>query len=71
MLGLEAFHPGARVTDCLRLEELARKIGFFVTAGSDFHGEKIRADRKLGHTCGGKRIEDKYWLELKDALEKA
>ena len=69
VMGLEAFHPGARVTDCLRLEEVARKIGFFVTAGSDFHGEKIRADRKLGHTCGNKKIDDKYWLELKEHLE--
>lgn len=63
VLGMEAFHPGARVTECLRLEELAKKIGFFVTAGSDFHGEKIRADRKLGHTCGNKKIEERFWLE--------
>ena len=61
--GIEAFHPGARVTECLRLEELGRKIGFFITAGSDFHGEKIRADRKLGHTCGGKKIDDKYYFD--------
>ena len=66
--GLEAFHPGARVTECLRLEELAHKIGFFVTAGSDFHGEKIRSDRKLGYTCGGKKIEDKYWEAIKEIL---
>ena len=61
--GIEAFHPGARVTECLRLEELGRKIGFIITAGSDFHGEKIRSDRRLGHTCGGKKIEDKYYFE--------
>lgn len=61
--GIEAFHPGARVTECLRLEELGRKIGFVITAGSDFHGEKIRSDRKLGHTCGGKKIDDKYYFE--------
>ena len=61
--GIEAFHPGARVTECLRLEELGRKIGFIITAGSDFHGEKIRADRKLGHTCGDKKIDDKYYYE--------
>ncbi len=61
--GIEAFHPGARVTECLRLEELGRKIGFIITAGSDFHGEKIRADRKLGYTCGGKKIDDKYYFE--------
>ncbi len=66
--GLEAFHPGARVTECLRLEELGRKIGFFITAGSDFHGEKIRSDRRLGHTCGGKKIDDKYWEDIKDII---
>ena len=63
VMGIEAFHPGARVTECLRLEELGRKIGFIITAGSDFHGEKIRSDRRLGHTCGGKKIEDKYYYE--------
>lgn len=63
VVGIEAFHPGARVTECLRLEELGRKIGFIITAGSDFHGEKIRTDRRLGHTCGGKKIEDKYYFE--------
>ena len=68
VMGLEAFHPGARVTECLRLEELAKKIGYFVTAGSDFHGEKIRADRKLGHTCGGRKIEDDVWENIKNFL---
>ena len=68
VMGMEAFHPGARVTECLRLEELAQKIGYFVTAGSDFHGEKIRADRKLGHTCGGRKIEDETWEKIKDII---
>ena len=68
VMGLEAFHPGARVTECLRLEELAHKIGFLVTAGSDFHGEKIRADRKLGYTCGGKKIDDEIWENIKDII---
>lgn len=67
--GIEAYHPGARVTECLRLEELGRKLGFFITAGSDFHGEKIRTDRRLGHTCGSKKIDDKYFFqELKPHL---
>ena len=61
--GIEAYHPGARMTECLRLEELARKIGFFVTAGSDFHGPKVRADRKLGHTCNDKPLENRFWDE--------
>lgn len=63
IMGLEAFHPGARVTECLRLEELARSLGLFVTAASDFHGEQVRSDRRLGHTCGGKRIEDRFYFE--------
>ena len=68
VMGLEAFHPGARVTECLRLEELGQKRGFFITAGSDFHGEKIRADRKLGYTCGGKKIDDEIWEKIKNFL---
>ncbi|MCL2478362.1 MAG: PHP domain-containing protein [Treponema sp.] len=54
--GLEAWHPSAKVKDCKRLEELAKTLGLYVTAGSDFHGE-TRPDRKLGITAGGKKIE--------------
>ena len=61
--GLEAYHPGARPQDCKRLEQLARAHGMFVTAGSDFHGEKIRADRKLGHTTDGKKIDDTFYYD--------
>ena len=61
--GLEAWHPEARVVEAQRLEELARKIGFFITAGSDFHGEKVRSDRHLGHTSGDRKIDDRFWLE--------
>ncbi|MCR4940349.1 MAG: PHP domain-containing protein [Treponemataceae bacterium] len=70
VLGLEAWHPGAKVAACRRLEEMARKIGFFITAGSDFHGESIRADRKLGHTAGKIEIADSFWTEeLQPALQ--
>lgn len=68
IVGLEAYHPGARPGECSRLEELARKIGFIVTAGSDFHGEKIRSDRRLGHTYSGKKIEERFWEELRSKL---
>jgi len=61
--GLEAWHPGAKVASCRRLEEMARKIGFFITAGSDFHGESVRADRKLGQTAGKIKIADSFWTE--------
>ena len=68
--GLEAWHSGVRLSEAKRLEELARKLGFFVTAGSDFHGEKVRADRKIGHTAGGIKIDERFWsFELKPALK--
>ncbi len=60
--GLEAWHPGARVSDCVRLEKIARNLGMFVTAGSDFHGT-ARPDRKLGVAAGGKKIDDRFYYE--------
>lgn len=68
--GLEAWHPGARIVEAKRLEELGRRLGYFITAGSDFHGEHVRADRKIGRTSGGLDIEDRFWLEeLKPRLD--
>ena len=61
--GLEAWHPGVRAGEAMRLEELARKLGMFVTAGSDFHGEKVRKDRRLGYTAGDKQIDDRFYYE--------
>lgn len=61
--GLEAWHPGARVSEAMRLEELARKLGMFVTAGSDYHGKGVRADRHLGRTSGDKKIDDRFWFD--------
>jgi len=61
--GLEAFHSGVKKNEALRLEELARKIGVFVTGGSDFHGEHIRKDRKIGYACGGEKIPERLWTE--------
>ena len=56
----------------LSVEELAKKLGFFVTAGSDFHGPNVRADRKLGHTTGNRKIDDKFYFEeLLPNLEKS
>ncbi len=71
VLGLEAWHPGAKENDCRRLEAMARELGFFVTAGSDFHGPNVRADRKLGVTAGGYKISDRfYYDELLPNLKK-
>ncbi|MCR5613495.1 PHP domain-containing protein [Treponema sp.] len=68
IVGLEAYHPGARVGECVRLEQLARELGFIVTAGSDYHGEAVRADRKIGRTCGGRKIEDRFFEEISKFL---
>jgi predicted metal-dependent phosphoesterase TrpH len=55
--GLEAWHPTAKPRTCKRLEDLARSLGLYVSAGSDFHGA-LRPDRKLGITAGDRKIED-------------
>lgn len=69
--GLEAWHSAVRVGQAVRLEELARKLDMIVTGGSDFHGEKVRADRHIGYTAGKKPIQDRFWEEeLKPALIK-
>ncbi|WP_028973642.1 PHP domain-containing protein [Spirochaeta cellobiosiphila] len=57
--GLEAYHPGAVQRQCRRLDSLAQELGFYVTAGSDFHSPS-RKDRQIGRTSGGKRIEAHY-----------
>ncbi len=67
--GMEAWHPGVRVVEAKRLEEMGKKIGYFITAGSDFHGEHVRSDRKMGKTSGGLAIDDRFWLnELQPRL---
>ena len=71
VMGLEAWHPGVRISEAERLEELGKTLGMVVTAGSDFHGEKLRADRHIGFTAGKFKIQDRFWLEnLKPALQK-
>ena len=61
--GLEAWHPAVRINEGFKLEEVARKFGMFVTAGSDFHGKGVRSDRHLGKTSGDRKIEDRFWTE--------
>jgi predicted metal-dependent phosphoesterase TrpH len=57
LAGIEAWHPAAKIQDCRRLEALARKLGLYVTAGSDFHGA-VRPGRRLGHSCEGRKIDE-------------
>ncbi len=64
--GVEAWHPNATPRDCRRLEQMARGLGMGVTAGSDFHGSNIPT-RRLGHTSGGRPIEDRFLAVLRRA----
>lgn len=71
IVGLEAWHPAARVVECQRLEDLAHSLGMCVTAGSDFHGA-ARPDRKIGKTADRRDIADKYFYdELEPLLGKS
>ena len=65
--GLEAWHPSTKVSSCKRLEELGKKLGLCVTAGSDFHGE-VRPDRRLGITAGGRKIDDIFLKNIQSIL---
>ncbi len=72
LAGVEAYHSGSKPSPCSRLEELAKKHGFFVTAGSDFHGEKVHPHRFLGRTCANRKIDDRFYFEeLLPALHNA
>ena len=63
VMGLEAWHPGARISEAERLEELAHSRGMLVTGGSDFHGEKVRSDRRLGFSSGGLKLKDSFFFD--------
>ncbi|MCP4162583.1 MAG: PHP domain-containing protein [Deltaproteobacteria bacterium] len=53
--GIEVWHSGAKIKNCLRLEKIADELKLFKTGGSDFHGNN-RADRPLGLGAGKKKI---------------
>jgi 3',5'-nucleoside bisphosphate phosphatase len=65
--GIEAYHPAAKLGQCRILETMARERGFFVTAGSDYHGPDKPA-WGLGRTAGGLAIDDGYFGELSASL---
>lgn len=62
LVGMEAWHSGARYGECLRLQALAGEFGLIVTAGSDFHGAN-RKDVHLGRTANDIPIEDRFYTE--------
>ena len=59
--GIEAFHSNASYREGKRLEAIAEELGLLVSAGSDFHGDHLPS-RKLGRSCEGRPIEDRFAL---------
>jgi len=57
LMGIEAWHPIAKVNACRRLEEMGRKLGLYITEGSDFHGA-TRLGRYLGVSNKGRTISE-------------
>jgi hypothetical protein len=57
--GVEAYHANLTCNDAHRIAALANELGMIVTAGSDFHGPP-RTDRRLGRTCDGRPIDDRF-----------
>lgn len=62
LMGIEAWHSGARYGECVRLQSLAQQLNLIVTAGSDFHGAN-RKDVHLGRTANNIAIEDRFYTE--------
>ncbi len=62
LMGIEAWHSGARYGECIRLEKLANSLKMIVTGGSDFHGAN-RKNRPLGKTVQGLPIDDRFYTE--------
>ncbi len=65
--GVEAYHPAAKLGQCRILELMARERGFFVTAGSDFHGPS-KPECGIGRSAGGIPVSDAYLAELSLSL---
>jgi predicted metal-dependent phosphoesterase TrpH len=61
--GIEAWHPGATIRFCKRMEDLGRSLGLCITAGSDYHGQ-VRPERRLGYTAGDRKIGDEFLPEM-------
>ncbi|AEJ18924.1 PHP domain-containing protein [Gracilinema caldarium] len=65
IVGLEAWHPLARVAECERLEAIGKGLKMVITAGSDYHGNSYQ-DRRLGYTAGNRPIDGSYLRGIPD-----
>jgi predicted metal-dependent phosphoesterase TrpH len=57
LMGIEAWHPLAKTSSCRRLEELGKRLGLYITEGSDFHGAAYPS-RRLGCSHTGRKIDE-------------
>lgn len=55
LMGIEVYHSSFRPRDSQRMEEIADRLGFLKTGGSDYHG-KTREERKPGLSTGGNPV---------------
>lgn len=55
LIGIEVYHSSFRPRDSQRMEEIADRLGFLKTGGSDYHG-KTREERKPGLSTGGSPV---------------
>lgn len=67
LMGLEAWHPIAKVKACRRLEAMGKSLGLYITEGSDFHGA-IRPERRLGCSHRGREISDSVLAAIPELL---
>jgi predicted metal-dependent phosphoesterase TrpH len=68
LMGIEAWHPTAKTRSCRRLEELGRRLGLYITEGSDFHG-LARPERRLGCSGKGREIADAVLEAIPELME--
>ncbi len=65
--GIEAYHSDHDAETTRRYLSLARRLGFLVTGGSDFHGERV----KPGVALGSVRVPLRVYESLRAFHEKA
>lgn len=66
--GIEAYHPSHTDGQCRIYESEARRLGLYVTAGSDFHGTLGRG-AALGHEQRGGGYLQRSFEALTDSLD--
>ncbi len=69
LMGIEAYYTEHTREFTEVLLEYAKKFGFLVTGGSDFHGEN-KPDIKLGKGFGNLDVPFECYKQLRDSLEK-